>query len=302
MASSLSHVATLICNPAAPILADALVANAKSALPAAGEARWLAPGAAVDLGFEPQGAFDRTRLAAALREALGKAPVDVVLQPLADRRKKLFIADMDSTIIGQECIDELADLVGLKARVSAITERAMRGEIAFEPALRERVGLLAGLDASVVADVIARRITITPGAATLVRTMRANGAYTALVSGGFTAFTSVIAEKVGFHENRANRLIVENGKFAGRVVDPILGADAKLASLKELRAQRDLSPAQTLAAGDGANDLPMLREAGLGIAWRAKPAVAAAAHARIDNSDLTALLYAQGYSRDEFVD
>ncbi len=302
MASSLSHVATLICNPVAPILADALVANAKSALPAAGEARWLAPGAAVDLEFEPRGAFDRTRLAAALRDALGKAPVDIVLQPMADRRKKLFIADMDSTIIGQECIDELADLVGLKARVSAITERAMRGEIAFEPALRERVGLLAGLDADVVSDVIARRITITPGAKTLVRTMRANGAYTALVSGGFTAFTSVIAQQVGFHENRANRLIVENGKFAGRVVDPILGADAKLASLKELRAQRGLSPAQTLAAGDGANDLPMLREAGLGVAWRAKPAVAAAAHARIDNSDLTALLYAQGYSRDEFLD
>jgi phosphoserine phosphatase len=302
MASPLSHVATLICNPQAPVLTDALVGRAQKTLGGAGAARWLSPGAAVDIGFEPDDSFDRGALAAALVEALDDAPVDIVLQPAEGRRKKLFVADMDSTIIGQECIDELADLVGLKARVSAITERAMRGEIAFEPALRERVGLLAGLKADVVADVIAHRITLTPGARTLVRTMRANGAYTALVSGGFTAFTNVIADMVGFDENRANRLVVEAGKFAGRVEDPILGADAKLASLKELRQQHGLSRADTLAAGDGANDLPMLREAGLGIAYHAKPAVAAAADARIDNSDLTALLFAQGYSRDEFVD
>jgi phosphoserine phosphatase len=301
MAASLSHVATLICNPEAAILTDALVSRAKGVLRAGGVARWLSPGVAVDIGFEPDDSFDRGALSAALVEALDDAPVDVVLQPVAGRRKKLFVADMDSTIIGQECIDELADLVGLKVHVAAITERAMRGEIAFEPALRERVALLAGLEASVVADVIANRITLTPGAKTLVGTMRANGAYTALVSGGFTSFTATIADMVGFDENRANRLVIENGKFAGRVVDPILGADAKLASLRELRARFGLSREATMAAGDGANDLPMLREAGLGVAYHAKPAVAAAAAARIDNGDLTALLYAQGYGRDEFV-
>lgn len=241
-------------------------------------------------------------IAQEIRAALDAAPVDIVVQPAEGRRKKLFVADMDSTIIGQECVDELADLVGLKARVSEITERAMRGEIEFEPALRERVALLAGLEASVVGEVIANRITLTPGARTLVATMRANGVYTALVSGGFTAFTRAIAEMAGFHENRANRLIVEDGKFVGRVAEPILGANAKLAALIELRDTRGIGPTLTLAAGDGANDVPMLREAGLGVAYRAKPAVAAVAAARIDHADLTALLYAQGYARDEFVD
>ena len=301
MAAPLSHVATLICNPQAPVLTDALAASARSAL-GAPEARWLAPAEALDIEFAPEGEFDRAGLEARLAQALGGAPVDIALQPIAGRRKKLFVADMDSTIIGQECIDELADLVGLKPHVAAITERAMRGEIAFEPALRERVALLAGLTADVVADVIANRITLTPGAKTLVRTMRANGAYTALVSGGFTAFTSVIAEMVGFDENRANRLVIEDGKFAGRVADPILGADAKLASLRELRAQSRLSADETMAAGDGANDLPMLKDAGLGVAYHAKPAVAAAAAARVDHSDLTALLFMQGYRREDFVD
>ena len=159
-----------------------------------------------------------------MRNAFGGLPVDVVCQPEAGRRKKLFLADMDSTMIGQECIDELADLVGMKEHVSAITERAMRGEIAFEPALRERVALLKGLDAEVVAKVIEERITLTPGGSALVRTMRANGAHTALVSGGFTLFTSQIAQAIGFHENRANTLVVEDGKFAGIVSEPILGA------------------------------------------------------------------------------
>ena len=302
MAVSLSHVATLICNPQAPALATAMVERARSVLPHAAPARWLAPEIAADIAFAGEAPFDRAKTLATLGEALDGAPVDIVVQPAEGRRKALFVADMDSTIIGQECIDELADLVGLKARVSAITERAMRGEIAFEPALRERVALLAGLDASVVADVIKNRITLTPGAKTLVRTMRANGAYTALVSGGFTAFTGVIADMVGFHENRANVLIAENGKFAGRVQDPILGADAKLASLRQLRDDRALAETATLAAGDGANDLPMLCAAGLGVAFHAKPAVAAAASARIDHGDLTAVLFAQGYARDEFVD
>ena len=301
MSKTLSHVATLVCNPQAPILTAALAARARAALANAAPARWLASGIAADIAFAPEG-FEPVETEATLRAAIDGAPVDIVVQPLDTRRKALFVADMDSTIIAQECIDELADLVGLKDHVAGITERAMRGEIAFEPALRERVALLAGLDASVPAEVIRSRITLTSGARTLVRTMRANGAYTALVSGGFTAFTNTIAEMVGFDENRANRLVAENGKFTGRVEEPILGAQAKLTSLIELRDARGLSKAQTLAAGDGANDLPMLREAGLGVAFRAKPAVAEAADARIEHADLTALLFAQGYSREDFVD
>jgi len=301
MAKSLSHVATLVCNPQAPILTNALAERARAALASAGAVTWLDNEIAADIAFAPEDGFEPVEIESTLRAALDHAPVDIVVQPLADRRKKLFVADMDSTIIGQECIDELADLVGVKSHVAAITERAMRGEIAFEPALRERVALLKGLDASVPEKVIAERITITPGARALVRTMRANGAYTALVSGGFTAFTSRIAATVGFDENRANRLVIDAGKFAGLVEEPILGAEAKLASIIELRDARGLSKAQTIAAGDGANDLPMLREAGLGVAFRAKPAVAAAADARIQHSDLGALLYAQGYARADFV-
>ena len=302
MSKTLSHVATLVCNPQAPVLTPALADRARAALANAAPARWLASAIAADIAFSPEGGFEPVDTEAVLRAAVDGAPVDIVVQPIETRRKALFVADMDSTIIAQECIDELADLVGLKAHVAAITERAMRGEIAFEPALRERVALLAGLDAEVPAEVIRTRITLTSGAKTLVRTMRANGAYTALVSGGFTAFTDTIAQMVGFDENRANRLVAENGKFTGRVEEPILGAQAKLASLIELRDARGLTKAQTLAAGDGANDLPMLREAGLGVAFRAKPAVAEAADARIEHSDLTALLFAQGYSRDHFVD
>jgi phosphoserine phosphatase len=224
-----------------------------------------------------------------------------VVQANANRRKRLLIADMDSTMIGQECVDELADRVGLKARVAAITERAMRGDIAFEPALRERVALLAGLPASVIAEVIAERIRLTPGGPTLVATMRANGAYTCLVSGGFTLFAERIAAMSGFDENRANRLVVTDGRLAGRVEEPILGREAKLATLKDLTARLGLETAATLAVGDGANDLAMLLSAGLGVAYHAKPVVAAQAHARIDHGDLTALLYMQGYRREEFV-
>jgi phosphoserine phosphatase len=186
--------------------------------------------------------------------------------------------------------------------VAAITERAMRGEIAFEPALRERVALLAGLPEKVIAEVLERNITLTPGGRTLVQTMRAGGAYTAIVSGGFTQFTSAIAERLGFQEHRANQLLVENGRLVGRVGEPILGRDAKLATLRELAARLGLSLQETLAVGDGANDLAMLGEAGLGVAYRAKPAVAAAAHARIDHADLTALLYAQGFARSQFIE
>jgi phosphoserine phosphatase len=222
------------------------------------------------------------------------------VQPAALRRKKLFLADMDSTMIGQECIDELADFAGLKAHVAAITARAMRGEIEFESALRERVALLKGLPVGVVDEVLAKRITLTPGGRELVATMRARGAYTCLISGGFTLFTGAVAAMIGFQENRGNALKVEDGKLTGEVAEPILGRVAKLATLVELRESFDFDEIDTLVVGDGANDLDMIGHAGLGIAYHAKPAVAAAAAARIDYGDLTALLYAQGYKRDEF--
>lgn len=294
----MSLVATLICNPANPALDSTIVEGARAILPSAGRAHWLFDEVAVDIPFT--GSEDINAIADRLREARGDLPIDVVVQPQANRRKKLFLADMDSTMIGQECIDELADFAGLKAHVAAITERAMRGEIAFEPALRERVALLKGLPVGVIDEVLKERITLTPGGRELVGTMRANGAYTCLVSGGFTAFTSKVAAMVGFQENRANTLLAEDGKLTGAVAEPILGREAKLATLRELREAFDIDGIDTLAVGDGANDLGMIQEAGLGIAYHAKPAVAAAAHARIDHGDLTALLYAQGYKRTEF--
>jgi phosphoserine phosphatase len=295
----MSFVATLICNPIAPALDSTILEGATAALPSAGPACWLDPEIAADIPFtspEPAAA-----LAARLREAIGDLAIDIVVQPQATRRKRLLLADMDSTIIGQECIDELADFAGLKAHVAAITERAMRGEIAFEPALRERVALLADLPVAVIDEVLANRIRLTPGAVELVRTMRAHGAYTCLVSGGFTLFTARVAEQAGFHENRANTLLSANGKLTGKVAEPILGRDAKLAALTELREGFDLDTIDTLAVGDGANDLAMIGAAGLGVAYHAKPKVAAAAAARIDHGDLTALLYLQGYRRSDFV-
>jgi phosphoserine phosphatase len=292
-------VATLVSNPARPALTGPLLARAADALPHAAAAVWLNPGIAADIPFARPDA-GLAVIAGRVREALD-APIDVIVQPVAQRRKKLFLADMDSTMIGQECIDELADFVGLKDKVSAITERAMRGELAFEPALRERVALLKGLPANVVEEIIASRITLTPGGRELVGTMRAAGAYTALVSGGFTVFTSRIGAMIGFHEDRSNLLETAGATLAGTVREPILGKEAKLSALLELRARFGLEPADTMAVGDGANDLAMLGEAGLGVAFRAKPAVAAAAHARIDHADLSALLYAQGYRASEFV-
>jgi phosphoserine phosphatase len=292
-------VATLVSNPAEAALTGAVLARAADALPHVAAAVWLNPGIAADIPFaRPDADFDV--IADRVRSAVN-APVDVVVQPVKGRRKKLFLADMDSTMIGQECIDELADFVGLKDKVSAITERAMRGDLAFEPALRERVALLKGLPLSVVDEIIAGRITLTPGGRELVGTMRAAGGYTALVSGGFTVFTSRIGAMIGFHEDRSNLLETEQGKLAGTVREPILGKEAKLAALVELRARFGLEREETMAVGDGANDLAMLGEAGLGVAYKAKPAVAAAAHARADHSDLTALLYLQGYRASEFV-
>jgi len=297
----MSHIATLISNPAKPAVTRTVVDAARILLPMAGKPAVLDEGIAYDLPFSLPPDTDTRVFTESLRAATAPAPVDVAVQPVTHRRKKLFVADMDSTMIQQECIDELADFVGLKAHVAAITERAMRGEIEFAPALRERVALLKGLPLSVIDEVLQERIRLTSGARELVMTMRKNGAHTCLVSGGFTAFTDKIAAQIGFDENRANRLVVENGKLAGKVEEPILGREAKLSALKDLAAKLKLEPADTLAAGDGANDLDMIEAAGLGVAYRAKPAVAAAAHVRIDHGDLTALLYLQGYKREEFV-
>jgi phosphoserine phosphatase len=296
----MSLVATLICNPANPALESTIVEGALAVLPSPGTPRWLFDEVAVDIPFTAEGNVHQ--MEARLREVRGDLPIDIVVQPIAARRKKLFLADMDSTMIGQECIDELADFAGLKAHVAGITERAMRGEIAFEPALRERVALLKDLPVSVVDEVLDKRITLTPGGRALVMTMRAHGAHTCLISGGFTLFTNAIAAKIGFQENRANELVVRDGKFSGEVREPILGREKKLATLIELLESFDLDDIDTLVAGDGANDLGMIQHAGLGVAYHAKPAVSAAASARIDHGDLTALLYAQGYGRDEFVE
>jgi phosphoserine phosphatase len=297
----MTHVATLISNPTRPTVVTALVDAARAELPGAGKPQWLAQNIAADIPFTAPPGTETRAIADMLRERFPDG-IDVVVQPVAGRRKALFLADMDSTMIGQECIDELADLVNLKPHVAAITERAMRGEIAFEPALRERVSLLKGLPATVIDDVIRDRIRLTPGARTLVMTMRANGAYTCLVSGGFKSFTDRIAATIGFDENRSNVLEVgADGKLVGLVREPIFGRDAKLRTLRDLCAQHGVAKEATLVTGDGANDLSMIQEAGLGVAYHAKPAVAAAAHARIDHGDLTALLYLQGYRREEFV-
>ncbi|MFC5392951.1 phosphoserine phosphatase SerB [Bosea vestrisii] len=291
-------VATLISAHGQALLDDGLLARLRAAAPAPARTERLDGEIAADLFAE---ASDARKLEGTLREALAGAPVDIIVQPAAIRRKRLFLADMDSTMIGQECIDELAAYVGLKEKVSDITERAMRGELEFEPALRERVALLKGIALGVVDEIIARSITLTPGGSALVRTMRAHGGYTALVSGGFTVFTGPISQTIGFDEHRSNILLSEGALLSGLVAEPILGKQAKLDALIELRTRFGLPNEATLAVGDGANDLAMLAEAGLGVAYRAKPAVAAAADARLDHADLTALLYAQGYRGDEIV-
>jgi phosphoserine phosphatase len=298
----MTFVATLISNPAAPVLDAEVVERARDALPSPQAPSWLDPGVAADIPFSAPRENNNHALAERARDALAGAAVDVVLQPASGRRKALFLADMDSTMIGQECIDELADYVGLKPRVAAITERAMRGEIEFAPALRERVALLKGLPASVVDEVIAARIRLTPGARTLIATLRRNGSYTCLVTGGFTLFTARIAAMLGFDENRANTLLLDTAdRLTGEVAEPIFGREGKLATLSELTRRLGIAADESLVAGDGANDIAMIQAAGLGVAYHAKPKVAAAAAARIDHGDLTALLYVQGYRRDEFV-
>ncbi|MCX8503175.1 MAG: phosphoserine phosphatase SerB [Beijerinckiaceae bacterium] len=295
-------VATLVSNPDKPALSDALLSKLAQALPESAKLIRLDRQIAIDVAFSARSQTELDEISAKIRKSLSSEPVDIIIQPTLHRRKSLFVADMDSTMIGQECIDELAAELRVKQKVAKITERAMRGELEFDSALRERVRLLEGLDAMVIPKVISEKITITPGARTLISTLRSQGVYTALVSGGFTLFTSRIGATIGFDEDRANTLMLHNGKLTGEVAEPILGREAKRATLIELREQFALQPEETLAIGDGANDLDMIQEAGLGVAFRAKPAVAAAADARIDHADLTALLYAQGYSRSTWME
>jgi phosphoserine phosphatase len=301
----MSLVATLISSSASPALDIRAIERVQSALSSQQAPNWLELGVAADVPFTAQDSDQNSNLRALadrVRAALAGVPIDVVVQRAIGRRKKLLLSDMDSTMIGQECIDELAEHVGMKRQVAAITERAMRGEIEFEPALRQRVALLKGLPAAAVDEVIDNRIHLTPGARTLVATMRRHGGYACLVTGGFTLFTHRIAGMIGFDENRANRLLVDaNNRLTGEVAEPIFGREAKLATLIELTRRHNLTRDETLVAGDGANDIPMIEAAGLGVAYHAKPKVAACAAARIDHGDLTALLYAQGYRRDQFV-
>ncbi|MES2034351.1 MAG: phosphoserine phosphatase SerB [Pseudomonadota bacterium] len=256
----------------------------------------LGPNAADLIVDSDQRVLVRERAEQAL---LGRS-VDVCVQPAQNRRKRLLVADMDSTIIGCECIDELADFAGVKAEVAEITERAMRGELAFEGALRERVGKLKGLKLDLLQACYDERVRLNPGAEILVKTMSAQGARCVLVSGGFTFFTTRVAALAGFHANRANTLTEDGPVLAGTVGEPILGREAKLTALREEAAKLGLTPADALAIGDGANDLAMIEAAGLGVAYRAKPVVAEKAHARVDHADLTAMLYFQGFRYEDF--
>jgi phosphoserine phosphatase len=304
MPAMTSHALLLTAAPAVPVLEETVIAAVSRALAPAQliEQRWLAAGVAWQGLVLTQASGEEASLRARLDAALAPRPIDINLLPAeaAARRRKLLVADMESTIIEQECLDELAARVGLRERISEITARAMRGDIAFEAALEARVGLLKGLDAAILEDVYASRVRLMPGAATLVATMRRHGAHCALVSGGFSYFSERIAARLKFDSQQANTLEIIDGKLSGRVRQPILGREAKLASLNRLTRELQLDRSDTLAVGDGANDLSMLRAAGLGVAFRAKPIVAAAAAARIEHGDLTALLYLQGYSRQEF--
>ena len=287
-------IATLLTNPITPGLDRVTVESLRNAW-GGGDATWLDPAVAAEFAVEAVPA-NRWHV----WEGLQSIGIDLVVQPATGRKKRLLIADMDSTMIEQECIDELADEAGVGAHVAGITARAMNGELDFDDALRERVGLLAGLPATVIARVISDRITLMPGAAILVATMKANGAYAALVSGGFTAFTGHIAQVLEFDENRANTLIVADGKLTGKVADPILGRAAKVQALHEIAQRLGIVPQDAIAVGDGANDLGMLGLAGAGVALHAKPSVQADCDIRINHGDLTALLYLQGYARAEF--
>jgi phosphoserine phosphatase len=289
------HVVTLLTSPASPSLDPALVDSLRNAW-GGGDVQWLAPDEAAEFPVAKRpdnlwGVWDE----------LQRLRVDLVVQPAEGRKKRILLADMDSTMIGQECIDELADMAGVGTQVKEITARAMNGELDFEGALRERVGLLKGLDSAVLETVLRERITFTPGGRELIATMKAAGGRAVLVSGGFTAFTAHVAAGLGFDEHRANTLLMEDGTLSGAVAEPILGREAKVAALEDTVAALGVTDADVLAVGDGANDLGMLKRAGAGVALHAKPVVAAEVDRRINFGDLTALLYLQGYARDEFV-
>lgn len=285
---------TLLTDPETPVL-DRTTAEALRRDWSGEALRWLDPGIAAEFTMAalPADRWDQWA-------ALQAQRIDLVVQPAGGRRKSLLLADMDSTMIRQECIDELADEAGVGPYVAGITARAMNGELDFESALRERVALLKGLPESVIDRVFRDRITFMPGGRALVATMKANGARAALVSGGFTAFTTRVAAALGFDENRANTLLTEGGHLTGTVAEPILGRAAKVQALEEITAQMCITPAQAMAVGDGANDLGMLGLAGAGVALHAKPAVAAQCDIRINHGDLTALLYIQGYGAEDF--
>lgn len=288
------YTVTVLCSPVTPSLDPALVDSIRNAW-GGGDATWLAPDEAAEFTLDtlPDNQWD-------VWADLQSMGVDLVIQQTKGRRKKMLLADMDSTMIQQECIDELAEEAGVGARVKDITARAMNGELDFDGALTERVGLLKDLPESVIAKVLDERITLMPGGPALLATMKADGAYAALVSGGFTAFTTKVAAELGFDENRANTLHVSDGKLTGEAGRPILGRQAKVEALEQISAKLGIAEADVMAVGDGANDLGMLKRAGAGVALHAKPSVAAECDIRINHGDLTALLYVQGYSRDEF--
>lgn len=284
----------LLTNPAAPAL-NLTTADALRSAWGGGDLKWLSLGEAAEFSVEsvPSNHWD-------VWEGLQTQGIDLIVVPTEARRKKMLLADMDSTMIQQECIDELADVAGVGERVKEITAKAMNGELDFEGALTERVGLLKGLPESVIQKVIDERITFMPGGKELLATMKRDGAYCALVSGGFTAFTGYVAEALGFDENRANTLLVENGELVGKPGLPILGREAKVAALEEITARLGLAHDDVMAVGDGANDLGMLKLAGAGVALHAKPSVAAECDIRINHGDLSALLFVQGYARSDF--
>ncbi|MCI5045235.1 MAG: phosphoserine phosphatase SerB [Aquisalinus sp.] len=292
----MSFILTLVCHPSTPALLPSLLQEVSGITNS--HARILAEGVAAELAIETS--LSESAMSS-IRGLIDTLPVDLAIQPAEGREKKLLIADMDSTIIQQECLDELAAFAGKQVEISTITERAMRGELDFEAALRERVAMLEGLPVSTLNDTLEQRIQLTSGANELVRTMNARGAMTALVSGGFTLFTHRIAQAVGFLENQGNVLEVKDGMLTGGLIDPIFGRAAKREALENICSFEGLTPDQVIAVGDGANDLDMLQAAGTGVAFHAKPIVAEAAQIRIDHADLTALLYLQGIPKEEFV-